>query len=417
MPDAIQAEHVFKKFRRGQRRRRLRKPLTSWFRLNTEPKTSSKLQPGEFWALDDLSFHVRQGEALGIIGPNGAGKSTVLKLLAGIMQPTNGKISLQGRVSALIEVGAGFHPDLSGRENIFLNASILGMSRKEVRRKYDQIVDFAGIHDFLDTPIKRYSSGMYARLGFSVAAHVDPQILLVDEVLSVGDRVFRGRCMDKMRSFLKKGVAVVFVSHDLSAVSSFCDRALVLADGKAIFSGSADEAVAHYHDACMDKRTKPQTRSRKLVSVERMQLVKDDGSASRTFSPGETIRIEFDVHFHEDMPHPSFGLSLLRMTDRSLIFETSSTHLKMECRPAVRGSARRVHGRLRLNVPPGEYGVGCHVRDRDAQEYAAVREDEVRLMVLGEPISGGMVDLAPRAVVREVQKNSTKVQSTTMPIA
>lgn len=386
--------------------------MSNWFRLNSDSSSSAKLDPSEFWAVENLSFHVRPGEALGIIGPNGAGKSTVLKLLAGIMRPSRGAISLQGRVSALIEVGAGFHPDLTGRENIFVNASILGMSRAEVRHKFDQIVNFAGIREFLDTPIKRYSSGMYARLGFSVAAHVNPQILLVDEVLSVGDRVFRERCMDKMRSFRKKGVAIVFVSHDLGAVGSFCDRALVLSGGRSLLlADSATEAVAYYHEACIDKRTQPR-QSQKQATVERLRLLKADGTPSRSFTSGERVRIEFDVHFHTDMPTASFGLTLRRTSDYVPVFETSSDRIQNEHLCGARGSARRVCYQIRLNVPPGEYSVGYHVRDRDAEKYVLVRDDESRLMVLGKPASGGLVDLAPSVDVRDVSGRKDDTERT-----
>ncbi len=406
---AIRVEGVYKKFRRGQRHTSLRDAVAAWFHLGSALSPVDQLQHAEFWALDDLNFSVRPGEAMGIIGPNGAGKSTALKLLAGIMRPNRGTIDINGRISALIEVGAGFHPDLTGRENIYLNASILGMSRVEARRKFDAIVEFAGIREFLETPIKRYSSGMYARLGFSVAAHVDPRVLLVDEVLSVGDRVFRSKCMDKMRAFLKKGVAVVFVSHDLSSVSTFCDRALVLSAGRTLYAGTASESVARYHEACMDKWMLPETQSREMVAVQNMRLLRADGTSSRTFAPGERMWIEYDVHFDMEIPHPSFGLTLLRASDHLFVFETSSTRMHYEEPIAVPGSVRRVRYGVRLNVPPGEYCVGYHVRDRDASMYAAMREEETRLMVIGEPISGGMADLAPRVEVEDTTPETAAV--------
>ncbi len=404
---AIQVQNVFKKFRRGAQHGSLRDALAAWIRLRSARRSeAASLQDAAFWALDDVRFEVKPGEALGIIGPNGAGKSTMLKLLAGIMRPNRGSVKINGRVSALIEVGAGFHPDLTGRENIFLNASIMGMSRAAARRKFEEIVDFAEIRDFLDTPIKRYSSGMYARLGFSVAAHVDPQVLLMDEVLSVGDRVFRAKCLDKMRTFLDRGVAVVFVSHDLSSVSSFCQRALVLAAGRVTASGSANEAVAHYHAACADKWIMPEAQGRQLVTVGDMRLLKTDGTASRSFAPGEAMRIEYDVRFDMDMPNPSFGLTLLRASDHLFVFETSSTRMHHAAGPATAGATHRIRYDVRLNVPPGEYCVGHPVRDRDASMYAAIQDEAVRLMVTGEPTSGGMVDLAPRVDVRALRETT-----------
>ena len=399
---AIRVSHAYKKFQRGERHGSLRDAIGSWLRLNQNGGKERDLRDTEFWALEDLNLEVVRGEAFGVIGPNGAGKSTLLKLLAGIMRPNSGTVSIDGRVSALIEVGAGFHPDLTGRENIDLNASIMGMSRREVCRKFDDIVDFAGIRDFLDTPIKRYSSGMHARLGFSVAAHVEPQVLLVDEVLSVGDRPFRAKCMERMRSFLDKGAAVVFVSHDLRAVAGFCDRALVLSAGKTIFSGSANDAVAHYHEACSDKWMLPEAETRSLVELECTRLLKADGTSARTFAPGERMQIEFDVRFNMNMPKPSFGLALTRADDQLVVFETSSTRMHCHCSPARVGSLRRVRYQIQLNVPPGEYSVGYHVRDRDASMYADLRMEEVRLTVLGESISGGMVDLAPRVEVTDI---------------
>lgn len=193
---------------------------------------SDKLRRHEFWALDNISFMVKKGETLGIIGPNGSGKSTLLKLLNGIFMPDKGKILVKGKVGALINVGAGFHPMLTGRENIYINATILGMTEKEINKKFNEIVNFADIGDFLDTPVKNYSSGMYVRLGFSVAAHCDPDILLVDEVLSIGDIDFRQKAMEKMRQIVNSDKTVIFISHNIQAVSAFTKKAIYLKKGQ-----------------------------------------------------------------------------------------------------------------------------------------------------------------------------------------
>jgi len=198
------------------------------------------------WALEDVTFDVRRGEVLGIIGPNGAGKSTLLSILARITEPTTGHAEIHGRVSSLLEVGTGFHPELSGRDNIFLNGAILGMSRREVEEKYDEIVEFSGVRDFIDMPVKRYSSGMFVRLGFAVAAHLDPEILLLDEVLAVGDRAFQEKCLARISEIVHSGRAVIFVSHDVASVARLCDRGLVLNSGRVVFDGAVDEAVAAY---------------------------------------------------------------------------------------------------------------------------------------------------------------------------
>ncbi len=200
----------------------------------------------EFWALKDLNFEIRKGEAIGIIGRNGAGKSTLLKVLSRITEPSAGRVTLKGRVASLLEVGTGFHPELTGRENIFLNGAILGMKRYEIKSKFDEIVAFAEVEKFLDTPVKRYSSGMYVRLAFAVAAHLEPEILLVDEVLAVGDMAFQKKCLGKMGDVAKEGRTILFVSHNLATIQSLCDRAILLRDGLAVFDGEARLTVQRY---------------------------------------------------------------------------------------------------------------------------------------------------------------------------
>src|SRR6185295_4201893 len=202
----------------------------------------------DFWALRDVSFEVERGEALGIIGQNGAGKSTILKLLYNITAPTKGRISINGRLAALIEVASGFHPELTGRENVYLNGSLLVMKRREISRKLDNIVDFAGVSAFIDTPVKRYSSGMYLRLGFSIAAHLDPDILLLDEVLAVGDAEFQSKCIERVNQLRRSGTTIVFVSHNLGAVESLCDRTLLIKEGQIYKSGATHEVISAYED-------------------------------------------------------------------------------------------------------------------------------------------------------------------------
>ena len=204
--------------------------------------------PAENWALRDVSFEVQPGEALGIVGHNGAGKSTILKLLSGITAPTSGEISIRGRLAALVEVGSGFHPELTGRENIFLSGSMLGMSRAETARKVESIIEFAGVRDYIDVAVKRYSSGMYVRLGFSIAAHLEPDLLLLDEVLAVGDIAFQAKCLDYVRCFRDGGHTIVLVSHDLAAVERICDRALLLHHGQILMDGPPSRVIEHYQN-------------------------------------------------------------------------------------------------------------------------------------------------------------------------
>jgi lipopolysaccharide transport system ATP-binding protein len=220
----------------------LRAPL-KWLRSRRERK---KPEREDFWALKDISFNVQQGEVVGIIGRNGAGKSTLLKVLSRITEPTAGRININGRVASLLEVGTGFHPDLTGRENIFLNGAILGMSRAEIRRKFDEIVAFSEVEKFLDTPVKRYSSGMYVRLAFAVAAHLEPEILVVDEVLAVGDAQFQKKCLGKMGEVAKGGRTVLFVSHNMLAVQQLCARCLLFEHGRLRAGGAVQEIVEQY---------------------------------------------------------------------------------------------------------------------------------------------------------------------------
>jgi lipopolysaccharide transport system ATP-binding protein len=201
-----------------------------------------------FWALRDVSFQVQRGEALGIIGQNGAGKSTILKLLSSITAPTDGRITIDGRLSALIEVGSGFHPELSGRENIYLSGSILGMRRRDIDAKLERIVEFAGVRQFIDTPVKRYSSGMYVRLGFAIAAHLEPDILLLDEVLAVGDASFQAKCIQRIKELEAGGTTIVFISHDLTAVERICDRAILMRRGRIVAEGLPREVIKAYHE-------------------------------------------------------------------------------------------------------------------------------------------------------------------------
>src|SRR5579859_2606747 len=201
---------------------------------------------GEMWALRNLSFEVKEGEALGIVGHNGAGKTTILRILAGITTPTAGRVSIRGRLAALIEVSSGFHPELTGVENIYLHGAMLGMRRSEIRRKLDSIIEFAGVGRYIDVPVKRYSSGMYVRLGFAIAAHLDPDILLLDEVLAVGDAAFQAKCLDRIAELRKSGRTLVFISHDLAAVYRLCDRALLLSHGSILADGPPRQIIDQY---------------------------------------------------------------------------------------------------------------------------------------------------------------------------
>src|SRR5216684_3695267 len=210
---------------------------------------------GQMWALRNVSFRVNEGEALGIVGHNGAGKTTIMKILSGITTPTSGEITIRGRLAALVEVGSGFHPELTGRENIFLHGAMLGMRRAEIARKMSSIVEFAGVGQYIDVPVKRYSSGMYVRLGFSIAAHLDPDILLLDEVLAVGDAAFQSKCLERVNDLRRSGKTILFISHDLGAVERLCDRVLLMQRGEVIASGSPAEVIDQYKNSASKSLT------------------------------------------------------------------------------------------------------------------------------------------------------------------
>jgi lipopolysaccharide transport system ATP-binding protein len=267
------------------------------------PRSSKGFNPSqeEFWALKDVSFEIKQGDRVGIIGRNGAGKSTLLKVLSRITEPTSGRIGIKGRIASLLEVGTGFHPELTGRENIFLNGAILGMGRAEIARKFEEIVDFAEVEKFLDTPVKRYSSGMYVRLAFAVAAHLEPEILIVDEVLAVGDATFQKKCLGKMEDVAEnEGRTILFVSHNMTALKSLCTRAVWMQNGTLIQSGSAGDIVSRYltesslllnEQIWDDMLTAP---GNDKVRLHRVSIAPEQGNCSDGITVSTPLKVEFE---------------------------------------------------------------------------------------------------------------------------
>ncbi len=243
---AIKAENVSKLYHIGLKTSGSMRETVYDFASGLFKKKNTDFDSTEFWALKDVSFEIKKGDVVGVIGKNGAGKSTLLKVLSRITEPTSGKIQINGRIGSLLEVGTGFHPELTGRENVFLNGSILGMKRKEIEQKFDEIVDFSGIEKFIDTPVKRYSSGMYVRLAFAVAAHLEPEILIIDEVLAVGDSEFQKKCLGKMQNIAGHGRTVIFVSHNMAVVSQLCSSVLLLKNGTVDFNGMTSEGLDFY---------------------------------------------------------------------------------------------------------------------------------------------------------------------------
>jgi lipopolysaccharide transport system ATP-binding protein len=325
---AVSVEGLRKYYRLGQREpyKALRDVLAGAFTAPLRRVRRGRRRVEGIWALDDVSFELRRGEVLGLIGANGAGKSTLLKVLSRITAPTEGQVVIRGRVGSLLEVGTGFHPELTGRENVYLNGAILGMRKAEIGRRFDEIVDFSGIARFLDTPVKRYSSGMQVRLAFSVAAHLEPEILLVDEVLAVGDAEFQRKCLGKMHDVTRQGRTVVFVSHNLAAVRSLCSRALLLEKGRLLLHGETDQAIERYlgrgggrEIAVVEgDRLEERVAKRRLYGAEplfrcdRIAVLDEAGLPASSFQSDEEIRVAVDYVVLR--PIPSFRI-LLTLTD------------------------------------------------------------------------------------------------------
>jgi ABC-type polysaccharide/polyol phosphate transport system ATPase subunit len=271
----------------------------------------------EFWALRDVSFQVAPGEALGIIGPNGAGKSTTLKLLTKLLRPTTGRSEVRGRVGALIEVAAGFHPDLTGRENVYLQGAIMGMKRREIAASFDEIVEFAGTREAIDTPVKRYSSGMSARLGFSIAAHLRPDALIIDEVLSVGDMAFQQKCYERMAHFKREGVAIVLVSHNLHAISTLCERTVYLASSVKAY-GPTDDVITAYVGASAET----QSTGADVIKVVSTELLRASGASGSEpdIAAGTPVTFRVTGYSQQPLDDVSFGLFVHRSTDQLVVY-------------------------------------------------------------------------------------------------
>jgi lipopolysaccharide transport system ATP-binding protein len=311
---AVTFEGVWKKFKRGERHDSLRDLIPAAVnRLLRRRLPADELSTREFWAVRDVSFEVHPGEALGIIGPNGAGKSTILKLLTRILKPTVGRCAVHGRAGALIEVAAGFHPDLTGRENVFLQGAIMGMKRAEIARKFEEIVEFAGVSEFIDTQVKRYSSGMNARLGFAIAAHLDPDVLLIDEVLSVGDAAFQDKCVARMRELIRRGIPVVFISHNLPAVLELCTRTIVVDHGTVRFDGDPAAAIQEYRLVPWTKTGPRDGRAQTgPISIARAELLNEHGQPSSVFHTTGTMRVRIHYRASQAISGTSFAIDIHR---------------------------------------------------------------------------------------------------------
>lgn len=402
---AVVFDQVWKKFRRGERHDSLRDLLPAiakgLFR-RSHPDELENTQ--EFWAVKDVSFEVRPGEALGIIGPNGAGKSTTLKLLTKILRPTRGHCHVHGRVGALIEVAAGFHPDLTGRENIFLQGAIMGMGREDITRKLDEIVEFAGVSDFIDTPVKRYSSGMNARLGFSIAAHLDPQVLIIDEVLSVGDAAFQRRCIDRMHSFKRQGVTIVFVSHNLQAVNDLCDRTLFIKGAVEALGATAD-VLRHY----VSRTSATESSNAGEVSVIGAEFVGHGSSV--TVAPGDTLRLRVRFQANSSVGDLSFGFLVHRSTDLLVVYDGNFTDRELGLGGLQPGDQFSVDYDFAVNLVRGQYHLDCHVYHNPTQRFLGRLNPAGLVSVMEQRTFAGVADIELRAKLSESPLRAFDVSS------
>jgi lipopolysaccharide transport system ATP-binding protein len=373
MMPIIRVQKVSKRYQIGTRGRRdywtLREAIVEaaklpWRRLrrlggqNNGPQGTNAA--GTLWSLKEVSFDVQPGEVIGVIGRNGAGKSTLLKVLSRITDPTSGRVELRGRVGSLLETGTGFHHELTGRENIYLNGAILGMSRREITRKFDEIVAFAEIEQFLDTPAKRYSSGMYTRLGFAVAAHLDPEILLIDEVLAVGDVAFQKKCLGKIKEVGRSGRTVLFVSHDMAAILNLCTRTVVLNNGQVDYVGSTTEGVRRYMEmagtvqaADLDLSAHASRRRGYRPHIRRIRLLNESGEVTDRFQSGEGMTIELTCDPPASVAAPQFAVGVHDWMGMRVF--TLGSYLSTSELPTLQAPTRILCQVHELPLLPGRY--------------------------------------------------------------
>lgn len=338
---AIKVSNLSKKYNIGKEKdSSFRSSLGNFFK-------SSNSKSDDFWAIKDVNFEIKQGEVVGIIGKNGAGKSTLLKLLSQITRPTTGRIEIEGRVASLLEVGTGFHPELTGRENIYLNGTILGMTKKEVKEKFDEIIDFAGVGKFIDTPVKQYSSGMYVRLAFAVAANLNPEILIIDEVLAVGDAEFQKKCLGKMKDVAGTGRTVIFVSHDLGAMANLCEKAILLENGSIVEIGDVQSVINTYISNSNGEDSYINPSDSEDIIIKEVTFENKQEPKSNVFKMNEAIN--FSMKFNDSLVPQNLELSLTLYDQKGHAIGTS--HLNI-----TENTGKKISGRINdSTLMPGTY--------------------------------------------------------------
>ena len=377
----ITVEHLSKSYilrhQNAERYTAMRDVITNKAKALINPKSQNNKPTSEtFWALNDISFEIKQGDRVGIIGRNGAGKSTLLKVLSRIVTPTKGRITIDGRVASLLEVGTGFHPELTGRENVFLNGSILGMTKSEIQKKFDEIVAFAEVEKFLDTPVKRYSSGMYVRLAFAVAAHLEPEILIVDEVLAVGDAEFQKKCLGQMEDISGDGRTVLFVSHNMGAINTLCNNAILLNKGTIQAMGNTQKITAMYFNGTNSGEGEfiiGKNSSDEKVIVEKVTLKDRNGKIQNTFQFGDSITAEVELNALENFDNPYVWIAI--RNDKGPI--TNASGLLDGYRTSRFSKGKNTIKCTFINAPllPSQYTIYMGIRASDGVEALTDSKD------------------------------------------
>jgi ABC-2 type transport system ATP-binding protein len=354
----------------------------------------SRARTEAFVALDNVSFDLGEGQTLGLIGHNGSGKSTLLKIIGGILTPNSGFVERRGRLAALLELGAGFHPDLTGRENVYLNASILGLTRAQTDQYFDAIIDFSGIEEFIDTQVKFYSSGMYVRLAFAVAVHVDPEILLVDEVLAVGDEPFQRKCLERIKSFQREGRTIVFVTHGLDITRQLCNRVILLEHGRILVDGLPTEALREFRDRNAPEATVDNSeRGDRRMEVVSTSITDSHGRPRERFEPGDDVAIEVEVVAHQPTEDWALGIAITNEVD-TLIYGTNSAIMGVDLGPA-RGTRTMRYTIPSIPMVEGRYEVTVAVHSSTGLTYHH-KEQAAQFRVFSTAAEVGTLHLTPR---------------------
>ncbi len=388
-------------------------------RLKEMANPSNKTYHTEFWALRDINLEITKGSTFAIVGQNGSGKSTLLQIISGIIKPSSGEIDIRGRISALLDLGAGFHQEFTGRENVFMQGALMGISKHEMNQHFDDIAGFADIGDFLDQPVKTYSSGMYLRLAFATAININPDILIIDEVLAVGDDMFKRRCYRKIQQFQEDGKTILFVSHNLPTVTSICNRAMLLDKGEMITLGTPKEIVHRYSRLLAEREAEyikqlqggnQQDYETKEVSqnevstdnnfgtgeaeITNFQILDSENKQTTVLETGEKYRFRFIVHFKKDVPKPDIGMNILTLTGLE-IFGICPMVAKNPMGPVKANSAVTTEFVLTINLNPGEYSVNVNVAEHYPSERVFLTRhlDIQTFKVVGERKSYGLIDM------------------------